>query len=70
LIIKLTYDSLTEITGTIHTVLEDESSQFLSEGDDLTRGVTREELDTLKQTAASAINDSLLKKLQEINQAR
>ncbi|OWF55575.1 nuclear pore complex protein Nup205-like [Mizuhopecten yessoensis] len=60
---------LQDLTGTGSMMYDTDVGATFSEGDELTRGVTREELATLKQTAVSAITESLLKKLSEINQS-
>ncbi|KAL5010671.1 hypothetical protein ScPMuIL_012976 [Solemya velum] len=59
---------LQDMTGAVQLPPPDFESTILSDMDDLTGGVTRKDLDTLKQVAPSVISDSLLKKLQEINQ--
>jgi hypothetical protein len=49
-------------------MVDPESESFSNVDGQLMLGVTSEEIDTLKQTANSAIHDSLLKKIHEIDQ--
>ena len=56
-----------DITGASSSSFNDSSRGNISELDEMSKGVTREEIEGLKHTAMSAISESLLKKLQEIN---
>lgn len=58
-----------DLTGASRSSLVDSDSSSLPDFDrQLMMGVTSDEIDMLKQTANSAIHDSLLKKIQEIDQ--
>lgn len=58
-----------DLTGASRSSLVDSDSTSLPDFDrQLMMGVTSDEIDMLKQTANSAIHDSLLKKIQEIDQ--
>lgn len=60
-----------DLTGASRSSLVDSDSTSLPDFDrQLMMGVTSDEIDMLKQTANSAIHDSLLKKIQEIDQVR
>lgn len=60
---------LQDLTGASRSSLVDSDSTSLPDFDrQLMMGVTSDEIDMLKQTANSAIHDSLLKKIQEIDQ--
>nr|XP_022290304.1 nuclear pore complex protein Nup205-like [Crassostrea virginica] len=60
---------LQDLTGTSRSSLVDSDAGSLPDVDrQLMMGVTSDEIDMLKQTANSAIHDSLLKKIQEIDQ--
>lgn len=58
---------LIELTGASQSMYEDQS-QWTPELDETTRAVTRDDIASLKSNLGSAVNESLLKKLQEINQ--
>lgn len=58
-----------DLTGASRSSLVDSDSSSLPDFDrQLMMGVTSDEIDMLKQTANSVIHDSLLKKIQEIDQ--
>lgn len=58
-----------DLTGASRSSLVDSDNTSLPDFDrQLMMGVTSDEIDMLKQTANSAIHDSLLKKIQEIDQ--
>ncbi|XP_061177614.1 nuclear pore complex protein Nup205-like isoform X2 [Saccostrea echinata] len=60
---------LQDLTGISHSSLGESESESLPDIDrQLMMGVTSEDIETLKQTANSAIHDSLLKKIQKIDQ--
>lgn len=49
-------------------MVDSEADSFANVDRQLMMGVTSEEIETLKETANSAIHDSLLKKIHEIDQ--
>ncbi|XP_056015581.1 nuclear pore complex protein Nup205-like isoform X3 [Ostrea edulis] len=60
---------LQDLTGTARSSMVDsEADSFANVDRQLMMGVTSEEIETLKETANSAIHDSLLKKIHEIDQ--
>lgn len=58
----------TDLTGVRGVPPAEPEIMIKPEYEQLSHGVTRDDLDRLKQTAPSVISESLLKKVQEINQ--